>query len=269
MDALSVHERAQILVATRQFDRALTAWEALFEDPNVPPAQMDLGGYLLDYLTVSVRVQLDARRPREALRKLSERADTPRYLRRHLLDWISALEALEGDLAKPPTVARARSLMRRADGLSEFPADRERLIYDLVASALLLRYVDQAKLNDGDLAEAFYWLGVAESRSIDAYWVPQTEFHLEAAIPARPRRADGRGRLRTPRGVRDDGLRRCLRRGRAAARRLVAPAGAAQPDRPAVGDDPARRELIDCGGVAARPVSSSFGTRSRLSTVST
>jgi hypothetical protein len=186
MDGLSVHEQAQILVATRQFDRALAAWESLFEDPAVPPAQMDLGGYILDYLTVNVRVQRDAKRPQAVLRKIAKRTDTPRYLKRHLADWVRGLEELTDDLAGVPDLSRARALMRRADDLSEFPADRERLVYDLVASALLLRYIDLAPKDDPRLAEAFYWLGVAESRSIDAYWVPQTEFHFEASIRLDP-----------------------------------------------------------------------------------
>jgi hypothetical protein len=187
MDALSIHEQAQILVATREFDRALSAWETLFADPTVQPAQMDLGGYLLDYMTVNIRVQRDAKRPRATLRKLAERSDTPIYLRRHIESWVRALEELEDDLAGKPSLDKARALMRRANGLSEFPADRERLVYDLVASALLLQFVDQEKPEDAVLAEVFYWLAVAESRSIDTYWVPQTEFHFEAAIRLDPK----------------------------------------------------------------------------------
>ena len=37
-DGVSAHERAQLLVATRQFDRALEVWEEAFVDPEMTPA---------------------------------------------------------------------------------------------------------------------------------------------------------------------------------------------------------------------------------------
>ena len=63
---------------------------------------------------------------------------------------------------------------------------RQRIVYDLVASSMLHRIVDAAPVGDPRLAEAYYRLGVIEARSVDSYWVPQTEFHLEAAIRAAP-----------------------------------------------------------------------------------
>jgi hypothetical protein len=56
-DKASPHERAQLLVATRQFTRALDTWEAAFTDPEMTAAELDFGGYLLDYLTIAVRVE--------------------------------------------------------------------------------------------------------------------------------------------------------------------------------------------------------------------
>jgi tetratricopeptide (TPR) repeat protein len=187
-DSLSAHEKAQILVATRQFDAALDTWEKLFADPETPPAQLDIGGYLLDYLTIAIRVESDLPRARRALEKLAARADVPRYLERHLASWIEELGKLE---QSPPTggskLDQARTLVERAHRLSDFPAGRERLVYDLLASSLLLQYIDETKKPPSSLAEAFYLLGLVEARSVDAYWVPQTEFHLEAAIRLDPK----------------------------------------------------------------------------------
>ena len=39
---------------------------------------------------------------------------------------------------------------------------------------------------DTAVAEAYYLLGVIEARSVDSWWVPQTELHLEAAIRTDP-----------------------------------------------------------------------------------
>jgi hypothetical protein len=180
-------ERARLLVAVRRFDGALASWEEMFADPSRKPTELDLGGHLVDYLTISVRVQGDLERPRRALAKLRDRSDTPRYLRRHLDGWIASLESLSGEARAEPSLSRARDLVRRGHDLSELPAGRERLVYDLVASSHLHRLIDAAGENDADLAEAYYLLGLIEVRSIDSYWVPQAEFHLEAAVRADPK----------------------------------------------------------------------------------
>jgi hypothetical protein len=180
-------ERARLLVAVRRFDEALATWEAMFADPTRKPTELDIAGHLIDYLTISVRVQGDLERPRRALAKLRARSDTPRYLRRHLDGWIEALEGLSAEARAEPSLAQARNLVHRAQDLSDLPAGRERIVYDLVASGQLLRLIDAAEQPDPSLAEAFYLLGLVEVRSIDSYWVPQAEFHLEAAVRIDPK----------------------------------------------------------------------------------
>ena len=63
-------------------------------------------------------------------------------------------------------------------------------ITDLVASSVLLRFIDEADAapdRSHELAEAYYWLGKVEARSADSFWVPQAPFHLELAIRLDPR----------------------------------------------------------------------------------
>jgi soluble cytochrome b562 len=180
-------ERARLLVAVRRFDEALATWEAMFADPRRKPTELDLGGYLIDYLTISVRVQRDLERPRQTLADLRDRSDTPRYLRRHLDGWIEALEELSDEAEAEPSLGQARKLVRRARDLSDLPAGRERIVHDLVASGQLHRLIDEAGQSDRTVAEAFYLLGLIEARSIDSYWVPQAEFHLEAAVRVDPK----------------------------------------------------------------------------------
>ena len=38
-----------------------------------------------------------------------------------------------------------------------------------------------------DTAQAYYWLGVVEARSLDGFWVNLSERHLESAIRADPK----------------------------------------------------------------------------------
>jgi hypothetical protein len=177
----------------RRFDAALAVWEAELEDPAVSPVELDISGTLVDYLVIAIRVEGSLERSRVALAALRARPDTPTYLGRHLAIWIEGLGELRKAVRAEPSLANARRLVERANSLSLFPAGRERLVYDLVASSLLHRYVAGAEKGDPGLAEAYYLLGVIEARTVDSYWVPQTELHLEAAI-----RADPRGRFAEP-----------------------------------------------------------------------
>jgi hypothetical protein len=185
-DSLSAHERVQILVATRQFDAALDVWEQLLMDPEMLPAQIDMGGYFLDYFTVAIRVKHDPARVRSALKKFRQRDDVPRYLDRHVAGWIVALDEVERALVDPDRLGRAKALIAGKGTAQRSLLGREGMLYDLAASSLLLQYIDAVKDDDTQLAEALYLLGLVEARSVDSYWVPQAEFHLEAAIRLAP-----------------------------------------------------------------------------------
>jgi hypothetical protein len=194
LDALSHHERGQLYVATRQFDRALNNWEELFAGTEQTPSQLHIGGYLRDYLTVAIRVQRDLPRARRTLEKLAADPKLPRYLALRLQTWIGDLKQFEAasgaDTDTNIDLARARALAHRAPTAAAVPDDTALAVSDLLASSLLFRFVDtarQRRVDDRDLAEAFYLLGLIEARGVDSYWVPQAEFHLEAAIRLDPR----------------------------------------------------------------------------------
>ena len=185
-DNISVHEKAQILVATRQFDAALKNWEAAFRSPEMTPAEIDVGGYLGDYLTVAIRVEANPQRARKTLQRLAQREDVPLYLGRHLTRWIRDLERFAPELRAGKRLERSRALVYRGSDPDGSPLGRERFISDLIASSLLLQFIDSEPENREQLAEAFYLLGWVESRSVDSYWIPQAEFHLEAAVRLAP-----------------------------------------------------------------------------------
>jgi tetratricopeptide (TPR) repeat protein len=189
LEAVSHHERGQIYIATRQFDRALANWEELFASQELTPSQLHLGGYLRDYLTVALRVQGDLPRARKTLEKLSAQLDLPPYLALRIETWIRDLETLEAEPRNSRDLARARALVNRVPTTQQVPDDAALTISDLLASSMLLGYIDSAQqwgTSDASVAEAFYLLGVVEARGVDAYWVPQAEFHLEAAIRMDP-----------------------------------------------------------------------------------
>jgi len=183
---LSLHERAQVWLAIRRFDRALEVWETALEDEMQAPGHLDMEGYLLDYMTIGLRVRRDPARVRRSFSRFAQRGDMPIYLGRHLAHWDIALAAIEEDLVSPDLLERGRALAA-AEGVPR-PAllGREQTVYDLAASSLLLRFIEGNTDDRERLAEAYYLLGVVEARSVDSYWLPQAEAHLEAAIRLAP-----------------------------------------------------------------------------------
>ena len=190
-DSLSPHQQATYAVATRRFEDALTVWEALFEDSSIPAAELDLGGYLLDYLTIAVRVVRDPPRASRALAKLRAREGLPERLEPLLERWQTDLDALGGVLLETPSFERARGLIE--DGEDD---GRRRLIPELIASAVLHRVIDTTAEGAPVLPGAFYWLGVAEMRSVGGFWMPRAESHLEMSIRLAPEAPHARDALR-------------------------------------------------------------------------
>lgn len=128
----------------------------------------------------------DPDRVQRHLRHFVQRPDVPRYLRKHVLQWIADLKETKGALASKTPLVEGRKLVRRGAPGDTRPLARDTTVPDLVASSLLLRFIDQDDVPKIQRAEAFYLLGVAESRGIDSPWIPQAGVHLEFAIRLAP-----------------------------------------------------------------------------------
>ncbi len=186
--SFSLQDRALLEVAARRFDDALSTWEQLFRDPEVDPVDLDVEGNLLDYLVTAVRISDDLERPRNTLERLISRPDVPFFMRHYLRAWADDLRSLAPDLKGEARLEKALRLFRRAGLKAIFPGSREQTIYDLVASALLYRYLGDSGQRAGpDLAQAYYTLGVIEARSLERAWpAPKVELHFEAAVRSAP-----------------------------------------------------------------------------------
>lgn len=177
-------ERVQLEVATRQFDRALATYESLFSDPNASIAELDLSGDFENYLELCLRVQRDPHRAILNLEKLAARKDLPSRMQPQLKNWIEALQSL-GDSSDGNAIEQARALVKpvledsRVSGSSE-------LVRLIAASGLLHRYVAATSDSAEQVGEAYYLLGVIESRIGRSFWASQTEFFLETAIRMGP-----------------------------------------------------------------------------------
>jgi len=188
--SLDLDERVRLQVATRQFGPALESYEGLFG--KLPPAQMDLGGYLSDYLAITIRVKEDLPRARKNLEAWRKGGQLPTYLSELVTIWIDALAKLDKPTPAGQEVARAKAVLAEAQAVRRFPADRAGLVHDLVASGLLHRAVTAAGKPTPDSAEAYYLLGVTELRIGSSYWLTEPEAYLEAAVRAAPGSAPAR-----------------------------------------------------------------------------
>lgn len=186
MDEIEPAERARLEVATRQFDAALDTWESLFRDPTVPPGKLDLEGELVDYLVVNIRVRGDLRRPQVPLEQLAARPDVPGYLEEDLAAWLASLHRLDRSPRSGALLSEARALVAdaRPDGGDRI--DRGDLVQELLASSLLHRFVATPGRTPAELAEAYYLLGLTETRIRHSAWLSEAEFYLETAIRTDP-----------------------------------------------------------------------------------
>lgn len=200
--ALDPRERAWLYVTVRKFDAALAAWEGLMTDPKISPAELDAGGSLVDYLNVVLRVRTDIPRARKALAKLAARKDVPLYLSERLQSWRTALDALDPASFRPGApnaLAKGTELAIEAGQIAQGPFGRDGLVQDLASASLLVRWLEEDRARRervtrnptaqerADTAQAYYWLGVVEARSLDGFWVNLSERHLESAIRADPK----------------------------------------------------------------------------------
>jgi hypothetical protein len=183
--ALPLPEQARLAMATRQFERALTAQEAMLASPDFDAGSIDLLGELDDYLEVCLRVKGDFERPARALEAFARRDDVRPMLRDELRHWVSDLGEL-GARAPIEGFEAGRELVREAEAKAAGRETRTLHVRYHAASGTLHRYVSSLPAGDRRAAEAYYWLGVSASRVGRSFWLSETEPFLEAAIRLAP-----------------------------------------------------------------------------------
>ena len=183
--ALPREERVQFEVATRQFDRALATYESLFADPHASMAELDLSGDLENYLEICLRVQGNPDHAISNLERLASRKDIPSRLRPNLQIWIEALQSLEA-IPDGNAIEQARELVRPVLEDSRVVGSSQ-LVRLIAASGVLHRYVASTIDLPDRVGEAYYLLGVIESRVGRSFWASQAEFFLETAIRMGPK----------------------------------------------------------------------------------
>ncbi len=184
--ALPLDRRATIEMATRQFDRALETHEELFRSPDQSPNSFDLHGHLDDYLEICIRVRGDLKRPIGPFETLLQRDDLSASLRDDLTRWVAALRRLQVARPQGSPLEQADALIASAEAIAPRAGDRGALVEYLLASSILHQELAAAAEPDVELADAYYRLGVIESRIGRSLWLSQTEDLLETAIRLDP-----------------------------------------------------------------------------------
>jgi hypothetical protein len=110
----------------------------------------------------------------------------PGYLAGDLAAWLAALRRLDRSPRSGALLPEARALVAdaRPDGGDRI--DRGDLVEELLASSLLHRFVATPGGTPGELAEAYYLLGLTETRVRHSAWLSEAEFYLETAIRTDP-----------------------------------------------------------------------------------
>jgi hypothetical protein len=193
---LPLVERAQLQMATRQFDAALQTFEELFASASSRVSEIIMMDGFLDYLKVSIRVKQDLARPVPVLEKMLKRPDLPQFAATQIRQWVDSLKKLSKRKDKPGAeLVAARKIIGDAQRSSEFRMDRGKMVDYIYASKLLNEFIqrkDGAASNAAgkpqpEMAEAYYLLGVTEAMTGRSYWLSQTEFYLETAVRYAPR----------------------------------------------------------------------------------
>lgn len=178
---------AQLQIATRQFDAAMSTLEGIIDDPETEPLDLELDGVLFDYLSVGIGVVAQPARVIDTLSRLRARSDVPYYIARYAGQWSEHIGALEGDMTAPASLDRVRELFDAALRLSPIPSSQVRVVYDLVVSSMLRRLIEDGGLDAAARAESYWMLGVISIRTVNPRpGVPHTELLLDAAIRAAP-----------------------------------------------------------------------------------
>jgi mono/diheme cytochrome c family protein len=180
---LALTERAKLAYATRQFDVAGELYETILASQEIAANDIDLNGHLHDYLELEIRVQRNPAHTAEILEVFSKRSDLSPALRADLVLWIASLRALSGRAPTGSPVADATALIGPEDELRDA---RAQLVELLEASGLLHRALSAGVLDDSQRAEAYYLLGVIETRIGRSYWLSEAEAYLETAIRLAP-----------------------------------------------------------------------------------
>jgi len=137
-EALSPMERAELLAATRQFDKALDEFAEIAGNEKIASTRpVEWGKAVRHALTLAIRVKQDPDRALQILKKVSSLPNQPSYFKENTVAWTKSVEEWKVEKNKTPTTEEG--LFLETVRLSEAAKQRQTFPLDHSADILYLR----------------------------------------------------------------------------------------------------------------------------------
>jgi len=181
-------DRARLLMAMRQFDDAMNAFEDIILKGGMSPSDLIFLDAFTDYLKLTVRVKRNYERALQTLQKFAANSKLPKFVQTQMEDWTSALKELsKSKSGSTKDLALARQWMSKAQGQMKYPRDRDGMVYYIAASGALNAALADGKLSADEKSEIYFRLGFVEEVIGRSFWVSQSSNMLESAIRVAPK----------------------------------------------------------------------------------
>ncbi len=186
MEALGTFGKAKFLSLSRQFEKALDEYERIFASNELSLEELLHFDPFVDYLVLAVRVKSEPDRVIKTFAEISKKP-LPGMIKRDLEVWIAALKKIKGVKKNQTSLQYARTLLKDAKAVMEYPRDRGGIVYYIFASKYLKESLEQGKLNPKDRAETYYELGICELGIGEPFLATESGMYLEEAIRLAPK----------------------------------------------------------------------------------
>ena len=186
-------ERARLLMATRQFEKADKLYQKILSEQNFKWYEFSHNSPLLDYMILKIRVVPDFPGLNKQLAIIAQSMELPLYLSEYLKAWQKSLVRIQKDKSlQEISLAAAKANLQAGNEVGSYHLDRTVLVHYLQASRILGQLLATKKLTAGERSEAYYLMGVSEVMTGRRFWLSQAASYLEAAIRTSPQSESAR-----------------------------------------------------------------------------
>ena len=194
LEKLTLMERGQLYVASRQFEEALDVFEQAITQAHATPGERLQAA--VNHLVISIRVKGDFRRPIDVLNNVLGKQQMWLSVSDDIRSWLLALHHFQQAGMPDAGLDEARQLIDRARYAAIVPYSLQPMVEYIVASRLLHEYVASNQHDSQGLAEAYYLLGLTEYGIGYRHWLGQPENYLINAVLVAPHSAHARSAYR-------------------------------------------------------------------------
>ena len=192
---LSTLDQAQFFAATRQFDRALEAYEKALSDPKLAKADpFEWEQAARSALAIVVRVKKDPKETSRILSQIEVQKALPVSTKTALKAWKASVQEWAKEKPTPTrtndqVLAKAEELIKRAQKRQEFPLDHSQDVLFFRAGSLIHDVLEDKGRPPELSARALYSAGIAAEATRDMSFWTLHETYYEQCIRAVPHTA--------------------------------------------------------------------------------